>query len=92
MVSKTKNGYNKRRRLKSMTMASKGEMRKLGDPATLSGDQFDAVLSSLYFCGVILQHLWCSCIFVKTNNYDVQSVLVLEQNNSGVYIGISWKN
>ena len=66
-----------------MTMASKAEICKLGDPATLCGAQFDAVLSSLYFCGVILQRLRCSRIFVKTNDYDVELILVLEQKNSG---------
>ena len=42
------------------------------------------MLSSLYFCGVILQRLPCSRIFVKTNDYDVALILVLEQNNSGI--------
>ena len=85
MVSKTEIGYNKRRRLKSVGKATRccygGVTRcycNLCDPATFCGDQFDAVLSSLYFCSVILQRLRCSRIFVKSNDYDVELILVLE--------------
>ena len=37
------------------------------------------MMSSLDFCGVILQRLRRSRIFVKSNNYDVKSILALKQ-------------